>query len=91
MKDSVLVSDQEHCIICGKEVINRHHVFRGPNRKFADEDGYWVPLCQPHHTGKHGVHFYRPLDLKLKRMAQEHFEETHTRQQFIKRYGKSYL
>ena len=92
MKSSVLVEDQDHCIICGKDVIHRHHVFFGSsNRKNADEDGYWVPLCQPHHTGKHGVHFYSPLDLKLKRYAQEHFEQTQTREAFIRRYGKSYL
>ena len=92
MKNSVLVEDQEHCIICGRDVINRHHVFHGTaNRKLADEDGYWVPLCQPHHTGRNGVHFNHDLDLRLKREAQEHFEQTHTREAFIRRYGKSYL
>lgn len=92
MKDSVLVNDQEHCIVCGREYINRHHVFFGTaNRQLADQDGYWVPLCQPHHTGRNGVHFDKSFDLSLKRTAQRRYEETHTREQFIERYGKSYL
>lgn len=92
MKKSVLVKDMEHCIVCGRDVINRHHVFHGTaNRKLADQDGYWVPLCQEHHTGRTGVHFSRNFDIALKQMAQRHFEESHTRQDFIGRYGKSYL
>ena len=92
MRDSVLIDDQEHCIICGREQVQRHHIFFGSaNRRLADQDGYWVPLCQRHHTGRDGVHFNRELDLTLKRSAQEHYERTHTREQFIERYGRSYI
>ena len=92
MRNSVLIDDQDHCIICGSDMINRHHVFHGTaNRKLADEDGYWVPLCQKHHTGRNGVHFNPSLDRALKQAAQKHYEETNTREAFIRRYGKSYL
>lgn len=92
MKDSVLVEDQDHCLVCGSGEVQRHHVFFGTsNRKNADEDGYWVPLCMEHHTGTRGVH--RDLDFNrvLKTWAQREFEKTHTRTQFIERYGRSYL
>lgn len=92
MRDSVLTNDQDHCLICGYEQIQRHHVFHGTsNRKLADEDGYWVPLCHRHHTGRDGVHSSRFFDMVLKQTAQRHYEETHTREQFIQRYGRSYL
>lgn len=92
MKKSVLFDDMNHCILCGSESVQIHHIFFGTaNRKLSDDDGYIAPLCQKHHTGKDGVHFNRPFDLTLKEMAQRHFEETHDRQAFIRRYGKSYL
>lgn len=31
------------------------------------------------------------LDLKLKEMAQAKFEETHTREEFIRIFGRNYL
>ena len=37
MRNSVLIDDQDHCIICGSDMINRHHVFHGTaNRKLAE-------------------------------------------------------
>lgn len=38
-----------------------------------------------------GVHFNRELDLKLKRECQAKFEETHSREEFMKIIGKNYL
>lgn len=92
MKDSVLIDDMYHCIICDSDQVQRHHVFYGKNRKNSDEDGFWVPLCMRHHTGtKYGVHHNKGFDLILKVSAQKIYEETHTREEFIRRYGKSYL
>lgn len=93
MRDSVLTQDMEHCIICGRNPVHRHHIFYGSaNRKLSDEDGYWVPLCMGHHeTYPEAVHRNHFFDLILKETAQRHYEQTHTREQFIARYGKSYL
>ena len=38
-----------------------------------------------------GVHFNRALDLALKVECQRKFEETHTREEFMKLIGKNYL
>ena len=38
-----------------------------------------------------GIHFDRKFDLKVKKIAQAKFEETHTREEFINIFGKSYL
>ena len=93
MRDSVIVTDQEHCMICGRDPVQRHHIYHGTSgRRLADEDGYWVPLCVEHHlTGKAAVHSNRFFDQTLQGMAQRHYEKTHTREEFIARYGKSYI
>ena len=38
-----------------------------------------------------GIHFNKELDLRVKRMAQEVFEQTHTREEFRNIFGKSWL
>lgn len=89
---SVLVDDMEHCVECGNDMINIHHIYPGiANRKIADADGYVIPLCRKCHTGCHGIHFNKKLDLKWRQIAQGHYEQAHTRREFIKRYGMSYL
>lgn len=92
MKASILQSEQS-CIICGTMTgLEHHHCFPGnPNRQHSDEDGLWVWLCAEHHRGNMSVHFNRNMDLKLKRFAQQKYEETHTREEFIRRYGRNYL
>lgn len=82
------------CLICGDTgYLHRHHVFYGsPNRKHSEEDGLWVWLCPYHHNAStDSVHANHQMDLKLKKFGQTVFEQTHTREEFIERYGKSYL
>ena len=92
---SILTDDLEHCIECGRDSVDIHHVFHGEhiNRVYAEEDGFVIPLCRNHHTGdwKRCIHGNRQMDLKWKRYAQWEYEKNHTREEFIKRYGKSYL
>ncbi len=89
---SVIVDDMEHCVCCGKEMIQIHHIFYGTaNRKLSDQDGYVIPLCHNHHTGKEGIHFNKDMDEYWKQIAQKHYEKHHSRQAFIKRYGRSWL
>ena len=81
------------CEVCGSPYTHRHHIFYGTgNRPKSEYWGYVVMLCADHHTGAHGVHHgNKELDLMLKRKAQRHFEQTHTREQFIKEFGRSWL
>ena len=44
-----------------------------------------------HRIGKDAVHNNRETDLMLKRICQEEFEKTHTREEFVRIIGKSYL
>lgn len=83
------------CQICNStKLVATHEIFFGSaNRKKSIEDGMVVNLCGEHHNlGTDGVHFNKELDLKLKRTAQQKWEQTYgSRDDFIKRYGRSYL
>lgn len=81
------------CIICGSPYVEHHHVFFGTaNRKVSDKYGYVVELCHYHHNEPPmGVHFNKEFDLMLKQQCQRDFEKNHTREQFIKEFGRSWI
>lgn len=88
-----ILQEKKECFVCRTtQDLQLHHVLYGTsNRKQADKYGLTVWLCLRHHTGDRGIHFDKVLDLKLKEMAQAKFEETHTREEFIKIFGRNYL
>ena len=57
-----------------------------------DKCFFCVGLCHAHHnTTGTSVHFNKEMDLELKRVYQKEYEKNHTREEFIKLIGKSYL
>ena len=86
---SILQSEKE-CYICKTtEYLEEHHVFSGwANRTKSEETGLKLYLCHFHHVL---IHHNREEELKLKRFAQEVFEETHSREEFRQIFGKSWL
>lgn len=90
---SIMQSTKE-CYICGTtRWLQLHHVYFGKNRQNSDKNGFVCWLCEAHHTGTYGVHGKMGdyLDKKLKRECQEIYERTHSREEFRKIIGKSYL
>lgn len=86
------MTDSLSCVLCGSyRDIQHHHIFGGPYRKASTKYGLVVPLCMACHTGPRGVHSDHQLNLILKRQAQEEFEQTHSRAEFRRVFGKSYL
>jgi len=82
------------CELCGREgQTNIHHVYFGTaNRKLSDKWGMVAMLCPDcHQNGPRAVHHCRETDLILKRRYQAKFEEEHTREEFRKIFGKSWL
>ena len=90
---SKMTSDLEHCFVCGRSPVQMHHCIGGIRRKLSDSDGLIVPLCLDHHLGsKEGVHGQNyGLRMALMQQAQTVYEKTHSRDEFMKRYGKSWL
>jgi len=82
------------CELCGRDAYcTHHHVYFGTaNRKLSDKWGMVAMLCPDcHQNGPRAVHHCRETDLILKRRYQRKFEEEHTREEFRKIFGKSWL
>lgn len=91
--ESIIQSERE-CFVCkAKSNLHMHHIFYGTaNREVSERNGFKVYLCGYHHNlSNFGVHFDKKLDIALKRYAQQIYEQEHTREDFIKLVGKSYL
>lgn len=101
-----ILQDTKECYLCRIEAMKReyrgdlpdtgideHHIFSGTaNRKKSEEHGLKIWLCHNrHHLGAEGPHMNRLVDLSLKGIAQREFEKNHTREEFRKEFGKSWL
>lgn len=85
-----IIQDSKECYLCGRSnSLECHHAIHGiANRKLADQDGLTVWLCIECHTNLHQRGW---RDKELKQVAQTVWERTYgTREEFIRRYGKSY-
>lgn len=73
--------------------LEEHHIFFGnPGRKLSEKYGLKVYLTPENHRGNNGPHQNREMDLYLKRLAQEAFEQIHgSREDFFKIFGRNYL
>ena len=89
-----ILQDNKECFITGmKTGLEKHHIYFGTaNREISDKNGFWVWLVsQLHNKSSVGVHFNREFDLQLKVSCQKKFEETNSREEFMKLIGKNYL
>lgn len=89
-----ILQDERRCFVTGDiENLHKHHIFRGiGRRKLSEKYGCWVWLRWDWHNGEsYGVHNDPLFDKTLKQACQEKFEETHTREEFIRIFGRSYL
>lgn len=85
-----IIQDSKECYLCGRsDSLECHHAIHGTaNRRLADQDGLTVWLCIDCHTNLHQRGWH---DRELKQVAQTAWERTYgAREEFIKRYGKSY-
>lgn len=87
-RKSILTDDLEHCFICKRQPTELHEVYSGGSRKASMEHNFVVPLCRTCHQA---ITLNYGLNLRLKRLCQEKFEETHERSEFLSIIHKSYL
>ena len=95
MKKSIIPGDDEYCYLC-KQVhlmnpgTDVHHCLFGNKRKLADQDGLTVHLCHDHHMRLHQQGQHKDELIRLAQITwMEHFDKT--KEEFIARYGKSYI
>ncbi|MGL5513223.1 MAG: hypothetical protein ACRDBM_08365 [Sporomusa sp.] len=100
---SVVTEYTDYCTFCGKPREAEHHLLFGCDRKKADEDHLTLPVCNNcHNTGKiacriHGNSMAEKLSKIAgqlayeKRKVAEGMTEFEAREDFRRRYYKSYL
>jgi hypothetical protein len=90
---SCFTDDMDHCYFTGYTRVEHHHIFGASNRKNSEKYGFVVPLRPDlHPNGVHAGKDAHLIDIRLKQMAQEYFEEHYgTRDDFIRIFGKSWL
>lgn len=72
--------------------LEKHHIFGGPNRKHSERTGLFCWLCPEHHrTGKEAVHLNKDIRIQLQAHAQRVYEQTHSREEFMRIFGRSYI
>lgn len=97
---SILHQNDGTCFLCimldGNEMIHRtiheHHIFGGPNRSLSEVEGLKVYLCLRHHIdGPEAVHNNIRNMRYLQQIGQQAFESTHSRAEFMQKFGRNYL
>jgi len=100
MKSIMQEEDDYNCYICGTPAnyvdgaLEEHHIFGGTaNKKKSEQHGLKVKLhaFKCHRLGPEAVHKNKKVSLVLMAAAQKRFEETHTREEFRKEFGKNRL
>lgn len=89
-----IIQNERKCLICDEvEHLHKHHVFYGTaNRSLSEKYGCWVWLCPWHHNmSMNSVHANHRMDIELKQRTQRKFEETHTREEFMRIFGRNWL
>jgi len=91
-----ILQDKKECYITGTtHNLHKHHIYFGnPGRKISEANGFWVWLTGAlHNQSNEGVHGKNghALDLRLKQDCQRKYEETHSREEFMRLIWKNYL
>jgi 5-methylcytosine-specific restriction endonuclease McrA len=79
------------CLYCGTPYASTHEVFEGTGRRqLSIKYELQVKLCMKCHKDIQ-EHPLQGRDLELKKEFQTNFEETHSREDFVKLFGRNYL
>lgn len=98
--ESIIQPDKSYCFLCGSrtshglDALEEHHIFEGNGkRSLSEQYGLKIYLCgsKCHREGAGSAHKNKLVKEMLHRLAQEKFEETRTREEFVLVFGKNYL
>ena len=103
---SIFPQPEGECFLCARleslpiyhKHLEAHHIFFGCNHSQSDRYGFLINLCAHHHRGdaagdKDAVHSEDKNDYAdyIKRWAQHECEKTHTREEFLSIFGRSWI
>ena len=98
---SILQEKDGTCYLCRRlehdyrihKNIEEHNAFSGnPGRQISEREGFKVFLCPEHHRiGPAAVHNNVEMMRLIQMDAQEEYEQTHTRAEWMAIMGRNYL
>ena len=96
MSKSIVTEHENICAFCGREADGEHHlIFGTAGRELSEKDGLKLPVCNDcHNMGDklRRIHDNPMAERLSKMLGQAVFEgKIGTRDDFRKRYGRSYL
>ena len=96
MSKSIVTDHERICAFCGREAEGEHHlIFGTAGRELSEKDGLKLPVCNDcHNMGDklRRIHDNPMAERLSKMLGQAVFEgKIGTRDDFRKRYGRSYL
>lgn len=93
MKSIVEQGSVKRCFLCGTfGILEKHHIFGGPNRKWSEKYGLTVHLCPfCHRDNREGVHGNAEKMRALHQIGQRTFEQKYSHEQYMEIFGKNYL
>jgi hypothetical protein len=88
-KNNPAPTDQSLCRYTKRPYASTHEIYYGRGkRQLSIKYGMQIKVCEEIHRM---IHKNKSLDKALKRKFQRIFEETHTRDEFLHIFGRSYL
>ena len=85
---SIIVSNLDNCVICGKFAVNKHEIFFGTGqRQISMKYGLVIPLCYQCHLVMHRNSVMQAI-WHIK--GQEAFEKKYPDLDFMEIFGRSY-
>ena len=103
---TIFPQPEGECFLCARlerfpkyhRNLEAHHIFFGCNHAQSDLYGFLINLCPHHHRGdeqgdKDSVHSEDKNDYAdyIRRWAQVEYEKTHSREEFMQIFGRSWL
>ena len=90
---SIIQKDCDRCFECGSyNNLEWHPLFGGSNRKWSEKYGLKVRLCHTcHNEPPIGVHHNKQVMDRYHIIGQAVFEESHSREEFMRIFGRNYL
>ncbi len=89
-----IMQNEKACYLTGYTgSLHKPHIYGGNGRRhICEAHGFWCYLRPDlHNLSDNGVHFNHELDLQLKQECQRIFEQTHTRDEFMRIIHRNYL
>jgi len=89
-----ILQDERECYITGcTTMLVKHHIYQGHGlRRISEDNGFWIWVRSDIHTGSNkSIHGNQELNMCLRKTCQRKFEQTHSRDEFMKLIGFNYL